>query len=487
MIALFSFLGFCVGIIVFYFGTPAPLSLLFCILFLACVCAYVLFQKKSYAALAAFFIFCALAGARFIFVPAELPDSFSYLIDSRVELSGTIVSDPDVRESHQRIIVLVHKEKESTKVLVTSDPYPSLHIGDIISVSGVLKKPEAFKTDGDRVFHYDSFLAKENIFSMISYAHIEKTGVSDDWILQTMRALASVKHSFEHGLRNALTEPSASLADGMLLGGKQGLGESILNAFIITGLVHIVVLSGYNVAIVARAVESLFRALTFSKHITLIFAGATIFLFVCMAGAGPASIRAGIMASVALFAQISKRTYDALRALMFAGFVMLLFNPRILVDDPGFQLSFIATLGLILGSPIIEKKIIFIRSVFLREITATTIAAQIAVLPLLLYQTGLLSFVSLPANIAVLPLVPLAMFLSFIAGVGGMLFNSVAPLIGFPAYLVLEGIISFALWSATLPFASITIPPFSFLVVIVAYVLLGFLVFIEREKKLPPS
>jgi competence protein ComEC len=182
------------------------------------------------------------------------------------------------------------------------------------------------------------------------------------------------------------------------------------------------------------------------------------------------------MAGLALLARATGRTYAVLRALILAGVLMLLLNPLLLADDPGFQLSFVATLGLILLAPVLEARLGFMRSVFWRDLLAATLAAQSAVLPLLLYQTGLFSLVSLPANLLVLPFVPAAMALSFFGGVVGMALPALASLAGFPAYLLLTGIIEASRAAAALPLAAVTVPQFPFAIVVVAYAMLGYVI-----------
>jgi len=249
--------------------------------------------------------------------------------------------------------------------------------------------------------------------------------------------------------------------------------------------VHIVVLSGYNVMIVA---EGVMRSLSFlPRRMAAAAARAAIGVFVLAAGAGIASIRAGLMAGLALVARATGRTYDVIRALLLVGVVMLMHNPLLLAYDPGFQLSFVATLGLILGAPIFARALSFVRSGFLRELLASTLAAQVAVLPLLLYQTGLFSLVSLPANVLVLPFVPLAMALSAGAGLAGMLVPAVAPVLGIPAHLLLMLIIAIAEISAALPLSSVSVPQFPFAIVVLAYTALAYAVWRESKKKAAPQ
>lgn len=232
--------------------------------------------------------------------------------------------------------------------------------------------------------------------------------------------------------------------------------------------------------------EAVLRLLGFlPRRTALIVSGVAIALFVITAGAGSAAVRAGIMACIALFARATGRTYDALRALGVAIVLMLLINPLLLAFDPGFQLSIAATLGLILGAPLVESRLSWIKQIFVRDVVATTIAAQVFVLPLLLYQTGNLSPFALPANILVLPFVPLAMALSFISGSIGMLLPQVASLVALPSYLMLSYVVSVTELISSLPFAKVVLPAFPFALVVIAYALLGVLVW-KLTQKHPP-
>ena len=294
----------------------------------------------------------AIGIARVELIRDTLQTSFVPLIDTKVSLEGTVVADPDVRESTQRLVVRTHSGSEDSRVLVVAPRYPAYHHGDVLTIRGKLTYPQAFETDGGRTFAYDSFLAKDGIFSMMKFAQVEKTGESGNLLVRIQKSLSDVKHAFAKGLENALPEPHASLAGGLLVGGKQGIGKALLEDFTIAGLLPIIVLSGYNVMIVAQGILIGFSFLR--KRTALTLAVVTIALFVLSAGGGSSAIRAGLMAGLALFARATGRTYDALRILLFVFVLMLLWNPLQLVYDPGFQFSFAATAGLILLSPLLE-------------------------------------------------------------------------------------------------------------------------------------
>lgn len=472
MKSLAAILGFLAGIALL---SSVPLSY-YGAAFLVLVSGTILLlyvRRREMAYLAAFlFFFSAACGAvRTELAHGALPERFADELGSHVSLEGKVVAEPDIRESSQRLTLLVKKEGETTKLLVVAPLYPRIGYGETVEASGMLSLPEPFDTDAGRVFRYDLFLAKDGVYALLERASVKvirpRSGVAD----HVQGFFADLKWSGIDAVSNALPEPQAALASGLILGGKQGLGKELLDDFIVTGLVHVVVLSGYNVMIVAEAV---FRAFAlFAKRYAAVAAAVVIAAFVLIAGAGAASLRAGLMAGIALFGRATGRTYDAFRALMAAAILMLLWNPLLLMYDPGFELSFIATLGLIFGAPITERWFARIRVRFFREILAATVAAQISVLPLLLYQNGLFSLVALPANALVLPLVPLGMALSAFAGIAGFVAPAFAPVIALPAYAVLSLIIALTEAFAALPFGSVSVPAFPFWLVVASYALLA--------------
>lgn len=470
-----GFLGFVSGILCrsfLFFSWPVLVFLfVLCGVFIA---TWFFWRRAAYLVCGMALLGCLLGASRVMLMSPALPSVFFPLVGTEVVLEGRIVAEPDIRENTQRVTVEVSQDGVRTKVLAVTPLYPEVKYGDHVLVEGSLKHPEPFATDTGRTFRYDRFLAKNGIFALVEQASVKMVSPGEGIGTRVMGALLATKRAFQNGIASALPEPGASLASGLITGGKQGLGANLLDAFILTGLIHIVVLSGYNVMIVAEGVLRAFGFLP--KRLGALVAMLTIGLFVLAAGAGAASVRAGLMAALALVARATGRTYAVVRALLVVAFIMLLLNPLLLAFDPGFQLSFVATLGLILFAPVIEARLTFVSSAFWRDIIAATLAAQLFVLPLLLYQTGLFSLVSLPANLLVLPLVPLAMALSAVAGLVGMVLPSVAPLFGLPAHLVLSYILEVARFMGTLPAASVQVPQFPFLLVLLAYLGLAYVI-----------
>ena len=420
----------------------------------------------------------AVAVIRLAQVPTTLPAVWIPLIDTKVVLEGTVVTLPDVRETSNRLIVEVAYEGATTRIIAAAPLYPRVHVGDRVEVTGKLSLPEPFEGDGGRVFRYDQFLRKDGVFALVQPAQVTVFGQSTNHWLRFMRILESGRTGFMDALMRALPEPESALAAGLIAGGKQGLGEELIDAFTIAGLLQIVVLSGYNVMVIANGIM---RSLGFlPERPRALVACIAIGCFVLAAGAGSPALRAGLMALICILAGAFGAQYQVLRTLFITLFGIALWNPLMLAFDPGLQFSFLATLGLILGTPIIERKLAWIHFATLRELLASTLAAQAGVLPILLWQTGNLSLVAVVANIFVTPFIPIAMLLSALAALLSIplsLVSATLPLMaGVPAYFFLTLIIKIAVLSAAVPFAQITVAEFPFWVVPVGYVALGWVV-----------
>ena len=399
-------------------------------------------------------------------------------VGAEVALEGVVVREPDIRTSAQHLYI---EEKSSGELfLVTVDAFMPISYGDRVVVEGILEIPEAFETDLGRTFNYQGYLKARRVEYAMFFANVSIVNEGEGNVI--LATLIALKRKFMDVLEQMIPEPQAGLAEGLLLGVKRAMGSDLEGAFRATGIIHIVVLSGYNIMLVA---EAMIRVLSFffRPMLRMVFGIAAIALFALMVGLSATVVRASLMAALVLYARATGRTGDALRALCLAGVGMLLINPHLLVYDPGFQLSFLATLGLILVSPKLEHFLGFAPTTLqIREFLTATIATQIMVLPLLLYLIGEFSVVAVLVNVLVLPMVPLAMLLAFVTGIAGFIFAPLALLVGFVANLSLSYIIVTATLFAALPFASFAVPAFPFWVVLVLYGALA-LVLILMSKR----
>lgn len=423
--------------------------------------------NKNIFFLTSFFLLAVIFGiARFELSVKEPDPILVSLASGNIVAEGLVVDEPDVRED--KVFLEVDFKKivngdnfvvVKDRVRVSADFAPEAHYGDTLRISGKLSAPENFETDSGQVFDYVSYLEKEGIHFEMYRPKIEiLSGRGGNPI---KRFLFATKGLFLKRTAGLVPEPENSLLAGLILGAKHGLGEELTEDFRRAGLVHIIVLSGFNMTIVAFAIR------WFLEHLRLPRKGASlggiigIAAFVVMTGGSATAVRAAIMAILGILADLFGRGYRINRALFSAAFIMIMLNPHIAAFDPSFQLSFMATLGLIYLSPIIGAKISFLPKFFgIKEIISATLATQIFVLPLLISMSGEVSIVSPLANILVLPFIPLTMLFGFISGATAFLSGLLALPFTYISLVFLKYEIFIAEVAGSLPFATLKVPAF---------------------------
>ncbi len=424
-------------------------------------------------------IFCFTLGALRFDVSNTLHEELEARVGEKIYVEGIIAREPEVRESSTHLYVRLEETDEL--ILVSADRFQPFAYGERIAIEGVLKKPEAFETEYGRTFDYPGYLRAKGVSYMISYGKVEVTesGQGNSFLA----ALFKGKQRFTEAIEAAIPEPESGLGLGLLLGAKRALGEDLENAFRRVGIIHIVVLSGYNIMLVAEAIMRLLSSF-FRPRMRMLIGIIAIICFAILVGLSATVVRATIMAALVLVARTTGRQYAVMRALMITGLCMLLINPYLLAFDPGFQLSFLATMGLILVSPIIEARLITVPTRFqIREFLTATLSTQIFLLPFLTYLIGTFSVVSVLVNVLVLPVVPVAMFLAFMTGIISVLIPALGVIVALPASAFLGYIIFLAEQFSRLPFASFSVPQFSFLIVVLSYVAIAFGIFYLTQKK----
>src|SRR3989344_1514905 len=387
--------------------------------------------------------------------------------------TGIVVSEPEQRENTTRFVFQADNRE---KVLVNTDLYSPVQYGDRVQVEGKLDEPGIIEDkNGSRPFDYSKYLSKDDIYYTLNFTEVEV--LSGGHGNPVKRILFKIKRSFVRKTKQVLAEPYASLLSGLIVSGKEAMPKDILEEFRRAGVIHIVVLSGYNITIIAEFIKTVFRSVAFSV--------VGIILFVIMTGAQATVVRAAIMVLTVILAKKLGRNFSASRALLVAAFLMLLHNPKILVFDPYFQLSFLATCGLIFVTPIVEKYLGRISEKWgLRAVVSATLATQITVLPLLVYSMGNVSLVSLPANILILLFIPYTMLTGFIASLIAYANFTLALPFSYATYLLLAWILGVTHYFGSLSFASITVPPVPWWFVVLIY--FSIIVFVRRSRNFVP-
>jgi competence protein ComEC len=364
----------------------------------------------------------------FIAWHAAAEDSLAPLL----EVQAVVDRLPDERDRYTNLILQSEGlrrpgEADFTpvrgRILARIPPDSSLRYGDRVIVRGALEQPPI-----DGSFSYRDYLARRGVHAYISWAEFEFVSAG-----QGSPVYAGIDALRRRGLvvlARLFPEPEASLLSGILLGVESGIPRPVSEAFKSTGTSHIIAISGFNMAIVAGLFASLFGRLLGNRS-GAAAALVAISIYTILVGANAAVVRAAIMGGLALFARQVGRRQDGLNSLAAVAAGMCIFNPLFLWDV-GFQLSFAATLGLVLYaqplagwfSGLAGRVIPMNRARQLAgpvgEYVLFTFAAQITTLPVLAYHFGRVSLVSLLANPLILPAQPAVMIVGGLALILGL-------------------------------------------------------------------
>ncbi|MDL1895160.1 DUF4131 domain-containing protein [Anaerolineae bacterium CFX7] len=434
-----------------------------------------------------------------------LPDEISQQLkqfneQGKASLIGVVIAEPDVRQTQTLVRVDVSKIQTNGAwqdvhglALVSVARDTPVQYGDEVQVDGAPETPP----DGAD-FSYRDYLAREHVFTLIRHARLY-TIASGKGNLFWAR-LYEFKAAAETAIAELLPEPSAALLTGILLGDDSGIPSALKQAFADTNTAHIIAISGFNIAVLigvlafvlrrpsyalqARALNTpttnwvtrAFALLTghFNAILIIIF----LILYTLLVGASASVVRACIMGSLVVIALDLGRTSWAFNALAISAFIMTLLNPWVLWDV-GFQLSFLATLGLLLYAPRLQtffegwlkKRVSADRArhiaAFFQDAFIVTFAAFIVTAPLIIVYFHRLSLIGFLTNFLVLPVQPAVMVLGGAATLVKMaatwlaaiplvelILGGLAQALAWAAYVCLQYTILVVQTTAAIPFGS---------------------------------
>ena len=405
------------------------------------------------------------------------------LDNESVSINGRISEMPEMKNGKQKIII---KDAESTKnknnieingkIIVYTERYLEYDLGDIIYLQGKIKIPEDFEG-----FEYRNYLLAKNIYYISYYPEVELKEKNEKGIYNGITGYRKYANDL---VKKIFPQPQAGIVSAMTLAVKSDISDEILEAFNKTGTRHIIAISGLHMTIVAVSLMYILLALGLNRNYAFYFSILGIIFFVALVGFPPSATRAAVMGGLVLFAVKVGRLTNAGNAVIFAGILMLLYNPNLLRYDTGFQLSFAAALGIIYIFPKLDdllKK--YSNALNIKTIFLITISAQAAVLPIIINNFGSFSLLSVFANVLILPFVPIVMLGGFFLIIIGSVNLLIAQILSWPIWLILFYQIEVIKIFAGLPFGLVSFEKFGFLFIGVYYLVLVGLVNFWGIKK----
>ncbi len=404
---------------------------------------WIIFALTAFAALGAAGFFFLTRNKKYlalIFIsPAIFAGAFyAEAFDMNLKASSAIVSGAnsafegnvvDVSVSDYSSTRIVIALRGGGKVLVALRRYSNIRYGDRVAFRGAVEKPPAGG--------YADYLLKEGIIGTSNFPEIisveSGNGGYRGYLFDLRDKVLGI-------FKRTLPQKESAFLSGLLLGYRGGFSDDFTSAMQSSGTTHLVALSGYNVSLVVIGAMALFsffapRALAFT------LTSIAIFLFVTMTGAEASVVRAALFGFLVLLATESGRFFNPRNVIVLAAFLMLLGNPKLLVFDVGFELSFAAFLGIMYLKPAVTSFAKFLAGGGLmdwKDHLASTFSAQLAVLPIIAGSFGSFSPLSILSNMLVLSFIPTTMGLGFAAAALGFLSERLASAAAFLTFPFLK-------------------------------------------------
>ncbi len=494
-------IAYITGIILAYF-LDFPYKEMFMMAIITLLLSLFFFKRKKFkSALVIFYLTMLLAGTVYSEYRANSCSKFitPFLNNTEeVTLRGTIKSDIDIRPNKYMFSLEceniednkgLHPIKGKVQVIYTGgegslnlDDFP-FRYRDAVEVKGILQLPPETTVPG--VFDYRKYLQRQGISGLIFVRDIDKITTVEQKggpgnFLNCY--FISIRHKLFRIITCSLPQPQASILFGILLGGHTGVPSDIQEAFINTGVMHILAVSGFNIGVIAGFFLLFFKRIYLPHKIAAFITIAIVFIYTLITGAQPSAMRAAVMATFALGAFILERDKNFYQSLALTCLVILLVNPLDLLDV-GFQLSFSATLAILYFTPRIQALLKFLPRWLVNSIAVTT-AAQIGIIPIIAYYFNKISLAGMVANIIVIPLVAVITvtgFLTFFVSFLGMFFLQIW---GWMNGLLITGMVEIVKLFTQLPYAFIYIPTPSFIFIGSYYFFAGWLGWLNRVSQI---
>ncbi len=358
---------------------------------------------------------------------------YAVIIGQTTTVQGTVKDDSDVGKRGEMVLRLgdisVGEYELGGTVWVSTSEKATIKRGDYITAKG--KVTEGFGSFAASMYQAELVRAERPVPGSIAL---------------TMR------DGFAEATRQAIPEPEASLGVGYVVGQRRALPEELDKALRATGLTHVVVASGYNLTILVGMARRLF--IKISKFLATFFSGAMTLSFMAVTGMSPSMSRAGLVTGLGLLAWYYGRRFHPIILLLLAAAITLFIQPAYARNDLGWQLSFAAFGGVLIVGPLLQNYFYGdVKPSILRQVLFETVSAWVCTVPLIVLAFGQFSNVAILANILVLPLVPLAMLLTFLAGSMTLILPALATLVGLPATLLLSYMTRITQYLGSVPWA----------------------------------
>lgn len=407
-----------------------------------------------------------------------------------------------------KVLLNVKKDKKSSL---------ELEYGDEIEFTSIYEAPSVARNEGG--FDYRQYLRTKKIAGIINLKPNEIKVISKNKVFIVSKIVHDIRKELVNRVKEILTQDTANLCTGLLLGEKKDLSEDVQQAFRKSNLSHMLAISGAHVSYILLGITTCIQKLKLHKRYGKILIIIFLLFFMCLVGFTPSVTRACIMAILQLLASILYRKANTYQNLLISSFIILVFNPYSILDI-GFQLSFGGTIGIVFFSKRLfknqdkedasnneisadderkkehinkdkhtnkDKKSNIINMIkklvqVSKEMCIVTISANLLIIPIMMYHFNTISFTFVISNLLAAPILGICIILSMIFLILLFIFKPLAIIFSFILQPILQLLILIAQFSSKLPFSQILVPTPSIFQIIIYYLILIFIFLIKRKS-----
>ncbi|MDO8260886.1 MAG: ComEC/Rec2 family competence protein [Candidatus Magasanikbacteria bacterium] len=428
---------------------------LFILVIIFLILSVIFWNNKNFRLINLISLFLFLGIWRYsIFLPVNSADKIWFYNNHEAEFVGMVSEETTINGGKQKITVETETDeghRVSGKVLLTTEAYPQYAYGDRLKIQCDLKAPEPIED-----FSYDRYLARYDIYSVCYYPKIKLLNQNNGNYFY--EKLLNLKTKIRTTIIQGSREPYSGIFQATLLGGNASISKDLQTLFAQAGISHIIAISGMHISVVVIVLMWLLINLGLTRKTAFYVIILILFIYMAMISFMASAVRSALMGFLVLWAMYLGRFNKIMNSLILGATILLAFNPRLFRDDIGFQLSFLALLGMIwlfpLGQAWADKKRISAKY-GIRDAIILTLSAQVFTTPVIAYNFSQVSLISPLVNLLVVWTSPFILIFLMVAVILSLVFPFLSVFLFFPTELIFVYMIKVSEVLLKIPFSNI--------------------------------
>ena len=400
------------------------------------------------------------------------------LDDENIAITGIVCSQIKETDYKYSVNIKLENKLKLTVYIDKKENVSKLEYGNKVSVTGTYKKPTEKRNY--KGYDYMKYLKTKKICGSLMVDGEVKL-VKTKKINPIFTIINKLSLIFKQNLKKLLPEQEAELEQGILLGDTSDIESDIKDDFRECNLSHMLAVSGAHLSYLVLGINTVLSKKSFGIRRRKILSIMFISIFMVIVNMSPSVVRAGISTIIAIFATLIYRKQDTYTTISIALLLTLLNNP-LAIFDFGLQLSYLATLSIIIFySKFTQKQFNNKVKKYLYESAMLTVSANILILPITIYEFNTIPINSIISNLLAGPLLGICIILGMFTVIISIVCFPVSKLIAFPLQIILKILIKIIELISKIPFGNYTVKTPWFIVVFLTYAIIATLIYNKKK------